>query len=205
MECGSLLPLLKRRQADALHKHPRFFGHESEPRCLCRRGGGAPCRLCRKAVKPNLPHKSGSSFMDRIEDLPNNLPFTTYNLHRLWAPAHPKSFRVFLCLVFSYYYPQKSCFCSKIFQQMNLQVIGIQVLLKYRHCQSFFISDGSVRSVGSVGSLMDEIEDIPNNLPFTTYNLHGLWAPVHAKYSVCSVVTKAFWTGVTLSSTKRRR
>jgi len=46
----------------------------------------------------------------------------------------------------------------------------------------FFISDGS---------LMDEIEDIPNNLPFTTYNLHGLWAPVHPKCSVCSVVKKS--------------
>ena len=53
-------------------------------------GSGAPCRLRRKEVKPNLPQKSGSSFMDGIEDLPNNLPFTTYNLHRLWALAHAK-------------------------------------------------------------------------------------------------------------------
>jgi len=42
---------------------------------------------------------------------------------------------------------------------------------------------------------MDRMDKLPNNLQLTIYNLHRLRAPAHAKYSVCSVVKKAFRPG----------
>jgi len=73
--------------------------------------------------------------------------------------------------IFSYYYPPKSFFL-KDFLKVNLQAIGIQVFARPIRL---------IRLIRLIRPILDGIEDFPNNLPFTIYNLRGLWTPVHPK------------------------